>query len=119
MNVILSILGRNDFSGSAKFVFVGWLIIVVAVWVWSIRWNIKVSAESKKRLAQWASESGWQIVQCEKKYRPGPFGWITGRATIYLRFVAHNQYDKRRVGWASFDHSLFAKGRMDVRWGDK
>lgn len=117
MSIVFFMHG-NEFSGVVGILIILWLLIMMAVWIWAIRWNIKTTVESKRRLAQWASEGGWQIVLCVRKYRPGPFGWIPGKATIYLRFVAQNQYGKKQVGWASFDHSLFAKGRMDVRWSD-
>ncbi|MBK6795271.1 MAG: hypothetical protein IPG76_00300 [Acidobacteria bacterium] len=74
------------------------------------------TATSKARIAQWAAENGWELLECEHRFDTGPFGGIHWRAQMYFEFVICDQQQKRHTGWAHFDHSLFGGGRYEVKW---
>ncbi len=107
-------------SGFALFVifksFVIWVIAVVAVMIMSLVWSSRMVSGDSEKLRQWASQNGLQLLECERKWGPGPFGWWIGRGSIYFRFVINDPQVGRRVGWAEFDHTLLGGGRMDVKW---
>ena len=96
--------------------FVIWVIAMLAVTLMSFVWASRTATEDSERVRQWASENGLQLLECKRKWGPGPFGWWIGRASIYFRFVINDPQVGRRIGWAEFDHTLLGGGRMKVKW---
>ncbi len=116
MNMILLIQNRDYFPWVILACFVLAMIAGGLFQLWVASGSSKaVDPEIRTRLAQWTQENDWQMVDGEQRMGPGPFSEYPKRNTIYVRFVARDQFGKEQVGWAKFNHGLFNKGRMDVR----
>ena len=119
MNLIFLLQNHSDFS------FV--LLILVALLMiggglfgfWTAQWAAKSDNQYRPRIAQWASENGWQLIRSDWKYDPGPFGWLPRRDMPCFRFVVSDPQGKEKIGWARFDNTLFGDGQMNIRWDGK
>lgn len=87
-------------------------VIMYVNYIWMKRAKVK----SRERIAQWAAENGWQLLDFEHRFDTGPFGGIHWRAQMYFEFVICDQQGKRHTGWAHFDYSLIGGGRYEIKW---
>ena len=98
------------------FLFVPWAVLLFVILFVNSIWMKRTAAKSKERIARWAADNGWQLLEFENRFDTGPFGGIHGRAQMYFEFVVLDQQGKRHTGWAHFDYSLIGNGRYEVKW---
>jgi hypothetical protein len=96
--------------------FIPWSVLLFVILFVNYIWAKHYTAKSKERIAQWAAENGWQLLEFEHQFDTGPFGGVHWRAQMYFEFVICDQQGKRHTGWAHFDHSLIGGGRFEVKW---
>lgn len=91
------------------------VILMLAALFLKILWVKSYTAKSRERLAQWAAENGWQLLEFEHRLNTGPFGGFIGKAQLYFEFVICDRRKKRHTGWAHFNYGLFGRGRFQVK----
>jgi hypothetical protein len=96
------------------------IIVVLAVLVFAviiIRLAVRKTVPFDELIANWAKDSGAEIVSVERKYiLRGPFGWsrLPG-AVFYIRL---KKGPKGRAVWMRIHRGLFGPDWHEVEWDD-
>ena len=101
-----------------------WPLLVLAIGMLGLAivlvvYNRRSNKKAERRIAQWATENGWRLLQFEPRLDTGPFKEWPSRGHAYYRFVVCDRQESKRIGWARFDITPFSAWAPEIKWPEK
>lgn len=111
---------RSDPYFAALCILLLTVLVVVFLYLTFERLNHWLQQRSEKLLRGWVEQNGFQLLNHERRFEPGPFPWLTTMTqTIYHVVVIDDQRRTRR-GWLRCGRMLVGVigNKVEVRWED-
>lgn len=95
------------------------LPFLLIVWL-AIHGGIRLSQQSRDRLARWLHSQGYQDVRfASPPWRPGPFFMLNKRFRGVLRLTVRQAEGNERSGWVMYPTGLFIEQISDQEYQAK